>query len=63
MILRTYRIICENLIETPFRVYRQLPAAAQIGILNQTHQMELSLRLSAGWPTIRSFDWRCWNRR
>lgn len=35
LILRTYRIICENLIETPFRVYRQLPAAAQIGILNQ----------------------------
>jgi hypothetical protein len=35
LILRTYRSVCENLIETPFRVYRQLPAGAHVGILNQ----------------------------
>lgn len=35
LILRTYRTICENLIEHPFRVYRQLPAGAHIGLLTQ----------------------------
>lgn len=35
LILRTYRTICENLIEAPFRVYRQLPAGAHVGILTQ----------------------------
>lgn len=35
LILRTYRTICENLIDTPFRVYRQLPAGAHIGLMNQ----------------------------
>lgn len=40
LILHTYRTVCENLINTPFRVYRQLPAGAQVGILNQTIQWD-----------------------
>jgi len=35
LILRTYRTICDNLVDTPFRVYRQLPAGAQFGLLLQ----------------------------
>jgi hypothetical protein len=35
LILRTSRTICDNLVDTPFRVYRQLPAGAQFGLLLQ----------------------------
>ncbi|MBN1543185.1 phosphoenolpyruvate carboxykinase [candidate division KSB1 bacterium] len=35
LILRTYRIICDNLVDSPFRVYRQLPAGAQFGFMQQ----------------------------
>ncbi len=35
LVLRTYRGLCENLINTPFRVYRQLPAGAHIGLFTQ----------------------------
>jgi energy-coupling factor transporter ATP-binding protein EcfA2 len=35
LVLKTYRTLCENIIETPFRVYRQLPAGAHIGLFTQ----------------------------
>ncbi len=35
LILRTYRTICENIIGDPFRVYRQLPAGAHVGLMTQ----------------------------
>jgi hypothetical protein len=35
LVLRVYRTLCENLIKTPFRVYRQLPAGAHVGLMTQ----------------------------
>jgi energy-coupling factor transporter ATP-binding protein EcfA2 len=47
LILRTYRTICENLIEQPFRVYRQLPAGAHIGLLTQTIEWDCPVEYQA----------------
>ena len=35
LVLQTYRSICEKLMDNPFRVYRQLPAGAQMGLFTQ----------------------------
>jgi energy-coupling factor transporter ATP-binding protein EcfA2 len=35
LVLKTYRVLCENLIEDPFRIYRQLPAGAHLGLFTQ----------------------------
>lgn len=36
LVLRVYRTFCENIIKAPFRVYRQLPAGAHVGLMTQS---------------------------
>jgi hypothetical protein len=35
LVLQVYRVVCDNLLDVPFRVYRQLPAGAHVGFMNQ----------------------------
>jgi len=41
LVLQTYRVVCENLIDTPFRIYRQLPAGAHVGYMVQNMKLIL----------------------
>jgi len=55
LILNTYRTVCGHLIDDPFRVFRQLPAGADVGFMTQpiTWDAPASLEALTAIPFIR----------